>query len=98
MAKGTAIPHIDNERVKVTEWRLPPGASTERHSHPYDFVVLPLTTGKLRVETGQEGAEGIDVELEAGRPFYSDAGAEHDVTNNNESEFVFVEFEVKRPS
>ena len=95
MSKGTATVHIDNERVKVTEWRLPPGASTERHSHPHDFVVLPLTTGKLHVETGE--GEAVEVELQAGKPFYSDAGAEHDVMNRTDSEFVFVEFEAKRP-
>lgn len=98
MSKGTATVHIDNDRVKVTEWRLPPGTSTERHSHPYDFVVLPLTTGKLRVETGGSD-ERVQVELQAGKPFYSEAGAEHDVINDDDGagEFVFVEFEVKRP-
>jgi quercetin dioxygenase-like cupin family protein len=94
MPKGKANVHLDNEKVKVTEWRLAPGTSTERHSHPHDFVVLPLTTGKLHVETGQ--GEAVEVELQAGKPFYSDAGAEHDVTNRTDSEFVFIEFEAKR--
>lgn len=94
MSKGTANVHIDNDKVKVTEWRLASGESTEPHSHPHDFVVLPLTTGRLHVTTGQ--GEAVEVELQAGKPFYSDAGAEHDVTNRTESEFVFIEFEAKR--
>ena len=94
MEKGTPIGHIDNERVKVTEWRLPPGATTGPHHHPFDFVVVPLHTGRLK-STSQGSTESILAELEAGKPFYSPAGADHDMTNVNDHEFVFIEIEVK---
>ena len=44
-----AVPtvQLDTDRVKVTEWRFAPGAATGWHRHDYDYVVVPMTTGKL---------------------------------------------------
>lgn len=90
-AKPVAL--LDNERVHVTLWRLPPGAATGRHRHPLDFLVVPLTTGRLKVVE----ADGSDVyaELEAGVPSFEQAGAEHDVVNVTDAEFRFIEIEIK---
>ena len=90
-----AIPtvQVDNERVRVTEWRFPPGAATGWHRHEYDYVVVPGTTGKLKLVHG-DGSETI-AELTAGVSYYRAAGVEHDVINASEGEFVFVEVEVK---
>ena len=41
-AKPTVF--IDNERVRVTEWRFAPGAATGWHRHEYDYVVVPMAT------------------------------------------------------
>ena len=83
---------IDNERVRVTEWRFPQGAATGWHRHEYDYVVVPQTTGTLTIQN----AEGeYDAELSAGIAYYRQAGVEHDVINNNDYEFVFVEVEIK---
>ena len=35
----------------VTEWRFAPGAHTGWHVHAYDYVVVPLTTGSLVLDT-----------------------------------------------
>ena len=83
---------IDNERVRVTEWRFAPGAATTWHRHEMDYVVLPMTSGILRAETA-DGA--VDAELEVGKPYYREAGVEHDVINANDYEFVFIETEIK---
>jgi beta-alanine degradation protein BauB len=83
---------IDNERVRVTEWRFPPGGATGWHRHEYDYVVVPLTDGRLRIRN----AEGESVsELRIGRSYARPAGVEHDVINANDFEFVFVEVELK---
>jgi beta-alanine degradation protein BauB len=85
---------IDNDRVRVTEWRFPPGATTGYHRHEMDYVVVPLTSGRLRlVETS--GAR--EVELKAGVSYTRLAGVEHDVINANDFEFAFVEIELKSP-
>ena len=48
-----AIPtvQISTERVVVTEWKFPPGAETTWHTHQYDYVVVPQTTGQLEIES-----------------------------------------------
>ena len=84
---------IDNERVRVTEWRFSPGAATGWHRHEYDYVVLPMTTGRLKlVEPG--GMERL-AELRTGVPYFREAGVEHDVVNANDFDFAFVETEIK---
>ena len=92
MAKAVASVRIDNERVRVTEWRFAPGAHTGHHRHEYPYVVVPLTTGILAIRN----VDGeTTTQLTAGAPYYRDAGVEHDVINANPAEFVFVEIELK---
>jgi quercetin dioxygenase-like cupin family protein len=83
---------IDNDRVRVTEWRFAPGAATGPHRHEYDYVVVPLVTGVLRLEE----ADGTrDAQLTLGAPYFRPAGVEHDVINANDYEFAFIETEIK---
>ncbi len=83
---------IDNDRVRVTEWRFAPGAETGWHRHAYDYVVCPVTDGNLLLET----ADGnVDAELRLGQPYFRQVGVEHNVINAGVSELVFVEVEIK---
>jgi quercetin dioxygenase-like cupin family protein len=84
---------VDNDRVRVTAWRFAPGAGTGWHRHECDYVVVPLTTGALRIRAG-DGETTAD--LSAGEAYFRPAGVEHDVINASAHEFVFVEVEVKR--
>jgi hypothetical protein len=54
--------------------------------------VVPQTTGKLLIET--ETGENIS-ELVSGISYDREKGVEHNVVNQNEYEFVFVEIELK---
>jgi quercetin dioxygenase-like cupin family protein len=93
MTQASASVQIDNERVSVTEWRFAPGAETGWHRHQHDYVVVPLTTGKLLLKA----KEGDSVsELTAGKSYTRKAGVEHNVINASEGEFVFIEIEIKR--
>ena len=83
--------YIENNCVKVTEWRFAPHAATGFHKHEKDYVVLPMTTGKLLLKTPTGDREA---QLVAGEPYFRNAGAEHDVINDNPYEFVFVETEI----
>ena len=83
---------VDDERVRVTQWRFAPGASTGWHRHEFDYVVVPLTNGTLRLD---EPAGMRDVTLAAGGSYARPAGVEHDVINVNPFEFTFVEIELK---
>ena len=84
---------IDNERVRVTQWHFAPGAATGWHRHEYDYVVVPLTDGALRL-VGPDGDTHSD--LRTGAPYFRETGVEHDVVNANEHEFTFIEIEIKR--
>ncbi|WOV91356.1 MAG: cupin domain-containing protein [Candidatus Zeuxoniibacter abyssi] len=90
--KAQPTTQISNDRVIVTEWRFAPGAETGWHRHNYDYVVVPQTTGKLLLETGDGD---VTVELTAGKSYFRNVGVEHNVVNANEHEFVFVEIELK---
>jgi beta-alanine degradation protein BauB len=89
-----AVPttQVENDRFIVTEWRFAPGAHTGWHRHAFDYVVVPMTTGRLTLET----ASGpVSAELVAGYAYARQAGVEHDVINDNPHEFVFIEIEAK---
>ncbi|MBC7729511.1 MAG: cupin domain-containing protein [Microbacteriaceae bacterium] len=94
MTRPAATPtvQIDNARVKVTEWRFAPGAETGWHRHGMDYVVVPMTTGSLLLETPQGE---INSPLTAGVSYTRLTGVEHNVVNANAYEFVFVEVELK---
>lgn len=92
MPQARAHLQIDNERVRVTEWRFAPGAHTGWHRHAHDYVVVPLTNGTLRLD---EPAGLREVSLAMGASYARQAGVEHDVINANAFEFVFVEIELK---
>ena len=90
--KAVPTVQIENERVIVTEWRFAPGAETEHHVHAHDYVVVPMTTGALRL-VGPSGTR--DVELKAGMSYARHAGVAHNVVNINAYEFSFIEIELK---
>jgi beta-alanine degradation protein BauB len=84
---------VDNDRVRITEWRFAIGAATGFHRHAFDYAVVPLTTGQLRLVAG-DGSETV-ANLVEGASYYRQAGVEHDVINANSFEFAFVEIELK---
>ena len=92
-AQAQPTVQIDNERTRVTEWRFAPGAATGFHTHEFDYVVVPLTSGQLRAVDGN-GAE-TTAELISGLSYFRQAGVAHNVVNDSPHEFVFVEIEYK---
>lgn len=93
-ARALAVPtrQVENDRFIVTEWRFAAGAHTGWHRHQHDYVVVPMTTGNLLLETD----EGSTIaHLTAGLAYARQAGVAHDVINDSDGEFVFVEIEAK---
>ncbi len=90
--KATSSVQIDNERVIVKQWCFAPGAASGHHVHAYDYVVVPMTSGTLRLE---EATGTRDVQLQAGVSYARPAGISHDVINVNAFEFRFLEIELK---
>ena len=84
---------IDNERVRVTEYRFAPNAETTFHRHEFDYVVVPTTTGDLLLK--EPDGDRV-VRIETGVPYFRNEGVEHDVINpSKENEIIFVEVEIK---
>jgi beta-alanine degradation protein BauB len=92
-SKATPQRMIENSRVIVTRWIFAPGEATGHHVHAHDYVVVPLTTGKLRI-VAPDGVSS-ETELATGIPYAREAGVAHDVINGNPFEFSFVEIEIK---
>jgi quercetin dioxygenase-like cupin family protein len=90
--KATAVVQVENARVIVTEYRFAPGAETGDHVHAHDYVVVPLTSGILRLVE----PDGVrEASLQAGVSYARPAGVAHNVINANDYEFRFVEIEIK---
>ncbi len=90
--QATAHLQVDNERVIVTEWRFAPGAQTGHHVHGHDYVVVPLTSGTLRLVEPDGSRDAV---LQAGVSYARMAGVAHNVINANDYEFRFIEIEIK---
>ena len=88
-----SIVQHDNNRTRVTLWKFVPGAKTGWHRHEMDYVIVPLTSGKLKM-LELEGKENL-VHLTSGISYFRKAGVEHDVVNVNDYEFAFLEVEFK---
>lgn len=92
-AAATPTVFVDNDKMRVTEWRFAPGAATGWHRHEMDYVVVPIMDGQLALVDG-DGHRTV-ADLRVGQPYYRDAGVAHDVVNPNPFEFAFIEVERK---
>ena len=90
--QATPTVQSENERVKVTEWHFSAAAETGWHRHEYDYVIVPLASGRLLIEAS--GGSSIS-ELLLGKSYFRRSGVEHNVVNANEGEFAFLEVELK---
>jgi beta-alanine degradation protein BauB len=89
-------PHVykvmfENERARVLEVAMEPGARTEQHAHP-DYIVHVLTAGKVRFTTA--AGETQEVELPAGASMWREA-EEHATENIGGSTIRAIFFEPK---
>lgn len=87
------VVHIDDDRFKVTEWRFAPGAETGWHRHGHDYVIVPLTDGRLKLDL--PGGQTAEARLTQGVPYSRREGVEHNVANGSATEaLAFLEVEV----
>ena len=90
MAKANVM--IDNQKTRVTEWTFEVGDETGQHIHEYDYVVVPLLDGELKI-IDKDKNETIS-KLIKGVAYYRDKGVEHNVFNNNDFPYSFIEVEM----
>lgn len=93
---ATATVTIDNDRVRVTEWRFAArGDNTGWHRHAYDYIVVPQFDGVLEIDTGD--GQRVQAQMRTGVPYFREAGVEHDVISGNDFECAFIEIELLEP-
>lgn len=87
-----SILKAETERVRVTEWRLPPGEATGHHTHQYDYVVVPLTGGELTIV--DPAGNSTKTATEMGGAYARQKGVKHNVFNLSKKEIRFTEIEL----
>ncbi|MGB3445463.1 MAG: cupin domain-containing protein [Xanthobacteraceae bacterium] len=90
---ATSDVQIDNDEVRVTEWRLAPGSATGHHRHEMDYVIVPVTNSDMTI-VAPDGSRSI-AQLRIGKSYFRKAGVEHDVLNETKDAIVFLEVELK---
>lgn len=90
---ATSDVQIDNNEVRVTEWRLEPGSATGHHRHEMDYVIVPVTNSDMTI-VAPDGSRSI-AKLQIGKSYFRKAGVEHDVLNETKAAIVFLEVELK---
>lgn len=83
---------LDSSDVRVTEWRLQPGAATERRRHDCDLITIPLSRGLLRLVSASE--ERI-VEAVPGAIIMRGAPLEQYAVNEGDVTINYLEIELK---
>ena len=89
--QATPVIHIDDDRFRATEWRFAPGAETGWHRHGHDYVIVPLTDGRLALE--EPGGVTREAALTAHVPYSRREGVEHNVINAGAGPLAFLEVE-----
>jgi quercetin dioxygenase-like cupin family protein len=83
---------FENERIRVWEFTLEPGAEIGAHKHELDYFFYPIEGGTLEVTR----ATGITAAtLEAGQIYYREAGDTHGARNIGPTRYHEVLVELK---
>ena len=91
--KAKPTVHIDDDKVNGTRWDVSPGAETGWHRHEMDQIVVPLTDGALTAEIPDGSV--VENKLTIGASYARLLGVEHNIINNSESPYSFIEIELK---
>ena len=80
---------LENDQVRVLEFKGSSGMKTEMHSHP-NLVAIAITGGKFKFTLG-DGAS-FEAELQAGQAMYNDAHSHStEVLGTGETRVLLVE-------
>ena len=91
MAKSNTM--IDNDKTRVTLWSFKVGDETGHHIHEYDYVIVPMIDGELKI-IDKDSSVSIS-KLTKGGCYYRKKGVNHNVINNNNFSYSFIEIEIK---
>lgn len=81
---------LSTEHGAVSTFTFQPGAGTGWHTHEHDYVIVPFTDGVMTVETDEQT---VQQRIHAAESYRREAGARHNVTNETDEVFGFIEIE-----
>ena len=84
---------VENKLVRITKYSFLPGEETKMHKHQFDYVVTPITDGKLLLIDNKGNKSSYT--LIASESYFRKAGVEHNVINNGREKLIFIETELK---
>jgi beta-alanine degradation protein BauB len=73
MPLATSDVQVESLEVRVTEWRLAPGAATGHHVHEMDYVIVPMTDSEMTVVS--PGGERARAPVARGKSYFRKAGS-----------------------
>lgn len=91
--KAKSYIQIDNELIRVTKFIFKPGEETGMHKHQLDYIITPITNGKL-ILVNKEGKKNNTI-LMSSETYFRKAGVEHNVINSGNEILIFIETELK---
>jgi len=92
---------FENDRVRVWEMRLDPGAESDLHKHDLDYVMIQISGDKMaaRFEPDSGGPWGelgyVEGEVQAGNVLWADRGGIETAVNVGEQPFYEIVVELK---
>ena len=86
--KAVSNIQIENKYVKVTKYFFMPGQETGMHKHLYDYIVTPITNGRLLL-VDKNGNES-NYNLIASQSYFRKAGVEHNVINFSKHNLILL--------
>jgi quercetin dioxygenase-like cupin family protein len=90
---------LENERVRIWEMDLAPGASSDIHRHDLDYVLVQIEgdriAGKPESDTGGAYREYIEAEVEPGKTRYIARGGIETAINVGRRRYREILIELK---
>jgi hypothetical protein len=92
---------MENDRVRIWEMRLAPGAESDLHEHKHDYVMIQISGDKMAArfepDSGGEwaGLDYVEGDIAPGNVIFAKAGGKEVAVNIGKEEFYEIVVELK---
>jgi beta-alanine degradation protein BauB len=92
---------MENDKVRIWEMRLAPGAKSDLHRHKLDYIMIQISGDKMAAEfepdSGGEwaGHDYVEGEIGPGNVLFAKAGGVETAVNVGKEEFHEIVVELK---
>ena len=94
---------MENDRVRIWEMRLAPGAESDLHEHHLDYIMIQISGDKMGArfepdsagEYGGNGVDWVEGDIAPGNVLYAKRGGIETAINVGNEEFYEIVVELK---